>query len=328
MFGLLCKIISLISNYPSPDINHLIPSVKYPREVWMYYEGKMPEILQIVTNHSQQILSEQWNVHFLTENTVEFYLKDRCFPETYHLYTPQAQSDYIRLHLLRQYGGWWIDASSNINSDVFMELAIDEVANTNAGLFGYCFEQCPRMVIESNVLYAPARSPLLVAWSDEYWKALNLGREKYIYEAFRSGVDMPKQIFPSYPKVNPYWTVYATERVAISRKMPRNLPIITKDAKQYIYKLYADCKWDSNCTRNGLKAELVNPRYQITKLTSAQRAKTWPGSQAKSRITGLEPNPPCIIIIQRKYLIESDLLWKEIYWCSILLFFISPSVCI
>ena len=160
---------------------------------------------------------------------------------------------------------------------------------TNASFFGYCFKQCPRGLIESSLIYAPKHSVFIQAWEEEYSKALLMGRNAYIYENYRDGVDLPMQLFKPYPFIYPYFTVYATQRVALVRRIPRNTIIRTSDANKQIYKLLNDCRWQLNCSVSALRSELTHQRYQVTKLWSWWRAKAWPGSGALSKATNIEP---------------------------------------
>ena len=264
-------------------------SPSYPNHVWMYYDGELVPVLQKLLNRTESILRHRWSFHYLTPDSLLLYIPYESFPTTYNQYASQAQSDWIRLKLLSQFGGWWIDASTIINSDKFMTEIRDVVIRTGAVFYGFCFNQCPKMLIESSVLYAKKNSPVTRAWEQEYTNALEIGREKYIYHAFRTGIDLPYQLFKPYPFVNPYFTVYATQRVAISRVIPRNTKVLTRDANTVIYQLMSDCNWHHNCIVEQLRLELTHPAYQVTKVWSWWRLQAWPGSEAKTTTTSREP---------------------------------------
>ena len=262
----------------------------YPNNVWMYYDGELPQLLLTLYQRAHDVLKYNWNLQLLTPLSLHLFLDSQSFPKTFHLYTPQAQSDLIRLMLLKKYGGWWIDVSTIINSDLFMIQARQESIRTNASFFGYCFKQCPRGLIESSLIYAPKRSLFIQAWEEEYNEALLLGRSAYIYQSYRNGIDLPIQLFKPYPFIYPYFTIYATEKVALVRQIPRNTTIRTHDANTQIYKLLNDCRWQLNCSILALRSELTHRRYQVTKLWSWWRGKAWPGSGAVSKSTNIEPD--------------------------------------
>ena len=261
----------------------------YPKHVWMYYDGELAPVLKTLVNRTRDILSSQWNFFFITPESLDKYISQRAFPRHFDKYASQAQSDWIRLELLAKYGGWWIDASTIINSDRFMEEIRNELITTQGVFYGFCFNQCPNMLIESSVLYSNRNSTLVRAWEFEYTTALQDGRESYIYNSYRAGIDLPFQLFKSYPFVNPYFTIYAAERVAISRKIPRKTVFLTRDANTLIYKLMTDCNWQRNCIVDKLHQELSNPAYQVTKLWSWWRLQAWPGSEAKTTTSSREP---------------------------------------
>ena len=262
---------------------------EYPKHVWLYYDGDLPQILISLVTRTRRVLSSNWIFHFLTPESIREYLDIDSFPVTYSLYATQAQSDLIRLALLKRYGGWWIDTSTIVNSDQFMKEIRDLTIDKDVDFFGYCFTQCPRMLIESSILYSRRNSSFVTVWEKDYSRALATGREAHIYQAFRDGIDLPAQLFKPYPYVNSYFTIYATERVAISRLMPRKTRIMTKDANDEIYKLFDDCQWEWACSVHSLRSEMTIPRYQVTKLWSWWRAQAWPGSGAKKIVTENEP---------------------------------------
>ena len=257
----------------------LTPNTDSSRNVWIYYDGHMVPVLVFLVEKAKETLSSRWNVHFLTAETIPHYLKRSTFPMNYNLYSPQAQSDFIRLSLISEYGGWWLDVSTILNSDSFMENALRQVKRAHAVFYGYCM-QCPRLLIESGVFYAPKDSIFIHIWKNEYRKALEIGRIHYMYQTFRSNINLPANNFIRYPIVNPYFTVYTAEQVALSR-IPRRTPLIIHNSETAIYKLLNDCRWDLNCGVAALRNELFVPRYQITKVWSWWRREAWPGAEAK-----------------------------------------------
>ena len=261
----------------------------YSNHVWMYYDGEMVPILSSFIEKANDTLKDTWFFHFTTPATLPDFLNTSLFPQTISLYVPQIQSDLIRLRLLDKYGGWWIDVSTIVNSDEFMQNALNETEQENAVFFGYCFLQCPHLLIENGIFYATVHSPLIQAWDKELTKALIMGRENYIYALLRAGINLPTQLFTIYPFVNPYFAAYAAERAAISRVIDRKVNYVTKPAIQYIYKLFADCSWNKNKCIPLLRNEIIQPKYQITKLWTSWRRIAWPGSEAKSIPTSFEP---------------------------------------
>ena len=261
----------------------------YPRIVWMYYDGALPALLEQILRKTQTILAHNWTVRVLTPKDLPLLLDVNSFPSTFSLYATQMQSDLIRLRLLEKYGGWWIDVSTIINSDVFMNEMLEEVILANASFGGYCYKQCPRQLIENGIFYAQQGSEFVHAWNEEFTRALSFGRENYIYSLYRSGVDLQTQIFYTYPEINPYFASYAAQRAVLARRVPRNISIVTRDSEDVIYKLFQECEWEELCGIAALQTELVMPKYPVTKVWSQWRRKAWPGTEAARKRTMNEP---------------------------------------
>ena len=257
---------------------------EYPRIVWMYHSGQMkpgvPDIFNITKGNLKN-----WDLRFLIDENISLYLNSSLFPEEFHHIIPQHRSDFLRLCLLYYYGGWYIDTTVMINSDSFMEDALEEIKKKRAQLYGYCFLQCPLKNIESNVLYAPKHSSVMKAWKDEFESAIIHGETRYTYEVHRNGVDVPAQIFRPYPSVYSYLVIYTTQQAAFNKVLPRKPTIISYNSEDYIYQFVKDCEYDNKCIISSIKQQFVRPKYQVLKIFYGFRNQIWKGSA---------PNPSSI----------------------------------
>ena len=283
--GLFCREELMISDLREQNSENS----NYPTHLWMYYDGEIHPIIRQMINRTLTTTKQNWNIHFLTGDNVSIYIDRTLLPDKFHLYSCQNQADLLRLILLNKYGGWWMDATTIVNSDGFMLDARDELMKTEADFFGYCWLQCPKTLIENNVMYAKKKSAFISGWESEYKKALALGREEYIYTRYRNGIDFASQLFLKYPQVNVYFTAYAAQRVALTRIIPRSTRIRTIPAEDYIYKLMVSCDWNAKCLANILPYELQGGQFPITKIPSLNRRQVWPGTGAPSRRKSIEP---------------------------------------
>ena len=263
----------------------------YPKTIWTFYAGPIHPIVQKMINKTRQTLSDNWTIFFLTEDNWTSFIEDWQLPITFDLYSIQNQADLFRLILLDRYGGWWIDPTTIVNSDRFMKNARSQLIQRNGDFYGFCWLQCPKLLIENNVMYVPRQSTFIHAWKDEYFKALSQGRENYIYETYRNGIDFATQLFTHYPYLRPYFTAYVAQQAALTRIIPRRTVIITNPAEDYIYKLMVKCDWEARCLQQFLPKELEpdSGSYEVTKVPAYNRQQVWPGYRAPAVRKEKEP---------------------------------------
>lgn len=263
----------------------------FTKNIWTYYAGPIHPIIQKMINKTRQTLSENWTMFFLTDENWTAFIEDWQLPITFDLYSIQNQADLVRLILLDRYGGWWIDPTTIVNSDRFMRHARTQLIEQHGDFYGFCWLQCPKLLIENNVMYVPRQSTFIHAWKDEYFKALTQGRENYIYETYRNGIDFATQLFIHYPYLRPYFTAYVAQQAALARRIPRRTVIITKPAEDYIYKLMVKCDWEARCLQQFLPKELEpdSGNYEVTKVPAYNRQQVWPGYRAPAVRKEKEP---------------------------------------
>ena len=96
-------------------------STPIPKIIWSYWNDANipPKVEQILRNRGE-VLST-WEQRVLNEQSVYHYIPRGRFPKGYSGLTHQAKSDWIRLYLLKVYGGCWMDASIIVNSSEGVE---------------------------------------------------------------------------------------------------------------------------------------------------------------------------------------------------------------
>lgn len=226
--------------------------LEYPRIMWSFYDREMPAPIKEMFDETVKNVNNSWKFFYLTYDNLSLYLNTSTFPSHLRSVLPAQQSDYIRMRLLEQYGGWWIDTALIINNNNIMEEFYDEIVEKKAEFFGVCNLQCPRKLIEDGFIYAPKGSIVIRKWREEMEKIHKVGQKNYIYNTYRSGVTIPFCLFePRYPKVNPYMTAFAAEQKVLDRLIPRNTSLVLRYGNETLY------KWLSFMYSNNLKYEDV-----------------------------------------------------------------------
>lgn len=141
--------------------------------VWMFWDrDPLPDVIQAFWNNWQHWCAKsKYNFVpvLLTDTNVDQYVDTRMHPcmTSATTYSPALRSDFIRLELLKRYGGVWLDATIAITEPLDWIIGDDKRGhlyfqamfnpkNMNIG--------CNVPIIENSFLYAPPNHPLVVEW--------------------------------------------------------------------------------------------------------------------------------------------------------------------
>lgn len=81
-----------------------------PKVIWTYWnEGTPPKLVQLCMNGWKR-LNPDFKIVLIKRNTVTDIIQDPL-PENFNSFSPQRQSDWIRLAVLKNFGGYWLDST-------------------------------------------------------------------------------------------------------------------------------------------------------------------------------------------------------------------------
>lgn len=236
-----------------------------PKIVWTHWDSDdLPELCRLCIARTRRVLYD-WDVRFIT--TPEF-LKLCTPPAEFDSLAKQAQSDFIRLWLLKEYGGTWMDISIVLNKS--LNDLYDESVATRAECTGFYldgFTTNPSYpVFESWFIMAPVGSRVIASWYNEFYKAVTMGFANYKKMAQAEGVDM-QRIFQN--ENDTYLTIHLCYQVVIQKRGPTN--ILYKKAEDTMYSVHQKCDFDGPC----MKTEFAKPSVRdipYIKLRGGDRA--------------------------------------------------------
>jgi hypothetical protein len=193
-----------------------------------------------------------------------------CTPPTeFHALTKQHQADFIRIWLLKEYGGTWMDISIVLNKS--LNNLYDEAVATKAECAGFYLEGFTTNpaypVFENWFIMAPKDSHFIALWYDEFYKAVTMGFANYKRHAKSQGVDM-QRIFQK--DDDTYLTMHLCYQVVIQKRMQQP-NILYKKAEDTMYSVHQKCGFDGSC----MKTEFANPAVRdipYIKLRGGDRA--------------------------------------------------------
>lgn len=154
------------------------PSI-VPKKIWIYWQSKDASPLVDLSIQRIRKLHPEFEVKVLNQKTISNYID---VPDFSHLNLPIANiSDYIRLALLKKYGGIWIDASTFLTEN--LDWILSRIHGYDAFLFysDECTTIKKKPISENWLIVAPENSKFINAWFEEFKKCLLSGNPKLYY---------------------------------------------------------------------------------------------------------------------------------------------------
>jgi hypothetical protein len=188
-------------------------SYTIPKKIWTFWSVKSPSYFASFCIERWKALHPDYQVIVINEDNIVEYLPEFDMTLFNHPLLPiQNVSDLIRLSLLENYGGVWLDAS------VFIEDRIDEIIDIQSNqldFFGYFDKlgekrQIPP-IVETWFLIAPKGSPFISLWRKELllcFQSLN-PKEHYINR------DDFNLLIEGYEDIKDYMLVYVAQQIVL-----------------------------------------------------------------------------------------------------------------
>lgn len=248
-------------------------STPIPKIIWSYWNDANipPKVEQILRNRGE-VLST-WEQRVLNEDSVYHYIPRGKFPKGYSALTHQAKSDWIRLYLLKVYGGCWMDASIIVNSSQGVEHMYTESVRSSSELSGFylsshTLNSVKESYIESWFIMAPPNSRVVSLWYEEFTEAVTGGFLPYKKKVFSkinvSNIYSPKD-------EDTYLTIHSSLQYVLQVRIPSTPKIIIYDAADTMFKPHIDCKWNSECTVRFIRETPKEKQPTYIKLRSQER---------------------------------------------------------
>lgn len=243
-----------------------------PKIIWSYWnDHNIPKDVQLILDHRAQVLDSYKHI-VLYEDTLADYI-DEPPPANYDTLTSHAnKTDWMRLTLLKKYGGCWMDASIIVNDAAGFDKLYEEAYRKQVELSAFYLENAtyrgdPYTYIESCFLIAPKGSQLIRKWQKEFCYAITIGFNQYRKQVIHR--------IKNSDKIGVYLTIHTTLQIVLKDCwfMPN---ILLYRAEDTIFKLRDECGWDNEkayeCVMNKLSTDkTIHRRIPYIKLTNAER---------------------------------------------------------
>jgi hypothetical protein len=156
-----------------------LPKVIY--SYWDNYESN--ELIQAFINNFKKKLSKNWEIIIISNNNIHKYVS-KDFINKYKNLEPFRFSDFLRLELLKNNGGCWIDMTTIIIDGSFMDKFHNEITKNKSDvlLFEYKVKTLDKKYpyLENWFIMAPKNSKYILDLYTEFDKANSIGYYNYI----------------------------------------------------------------------------------------------------------------------------------------------------
>jgi len=227
-----------------------LSSYSLPKIIWLYWDTpERPTLVQQIYDYNKDKL-RGWDVRFLNKTDLPKYISDSDYPKNYSLLSTPHQADWIRLYLLKHYGGCWTDASIIFNDFSVMDRLYTQSVSIRSQLTGFSFKRT-HLYIENWFIMAPKNSSVISLWFQEYTKAVEMGFMNYKHRLFDLGVNLSK-IYKRHTD-DVYLTQHACIQYVLQKQFLFTPPMIILPAEDAMLKIRQECNYDCKCTMNTIR---------------------------------------------------------------------------
>jgi hypothetical protein len=261
LVALIVLITTLICIAEEP---HYIPKI-----IWTHWNSpKMPPNVARILEERKKALPN-WTHIIVHDDTFRKYV-DTEPPANFAGLSPQHRADWIRLALLKRYGGLWADSGIIFNSEQALDAIYDEACATRAHLTVFRLFDKTDKYLENWFIMAPQRSDILCDWHSEYNRAVQMGFKAYKERVFSKGVHIIEKIYKR-DDDNVYLTQHACLQSVI-QSAPYKSRILIKDAETSMFAVQEACNWDHKCIVGKLSQDpTIRHRFPYIKLRGGDR---------------------------------------------------------
>ena len=242
-----------------------------PKIVWTHWDSDDPPLHTQKTIERMRKMLPDWQVNFLSTGQFLDSINQEEIPPYFSTLRVEAQSDWIRLKLLKKYGGCWMDSGIILNQSI-NNFYRDCVSNkADLLVFKILGKQSnPKYpVAESWFIMAPPESPVVTVWLEEFERAIQMKFLRYKTALQQEGVDLQKIMVQ--PR-DTYLMIHSCFQKVIQQRMPPNAKIVYHTAEETMFKLHAKiCKWDQKCISKKLQDVTYCKSIPYIKLRGADR---------------------------------------------------------
>lgn len=209
-----------------------------PKIVWSYWHSEIKPLVVEQCVRNWMTLNPAFAVNLVDSGNLFDFVRKEELPQTFHHLGGVRQSEWLRLYLLRRYGGIWLDASIVLTRP--LDWLLEAQAASRAHYLGFYLDRytvradCP--IIDSWSMAAPAKSRFIEDWFAEFsGKALT---ESMAYIEALGDAAFRAHILQKIPSPG-YLAVHVAAQVLLHRQKGYRLHLIRAEDSAYFFQTRA-----------------------------------------------------------------------------------------
>jgi hypothetical protein len=216
-----------------------------PKKIYAYWDNlDENKLIQKFTENWRKKIPDSWEIIILDKKSINNYVSSE-FIKKYNRLESFRFSDFLRLELLKNNGGVWMDISTLILTGDFLDTYRNEMIDKR---YNVCLYEFPSRTIDKNNPYlenwfimAPKNSRFINDLYTEFNKSFEMGFIKYKKEVLiPSGTNLKQSI--SYDDKQTYKMQHAIINYLIHTGKKYNINI--KNALNSMFRLQDKLKWN------------------------------------------------------------------------------------
>ena len=245
-------------------------SNKVPKIIWTFWhdEDKIPSLIKYCIQTWIKS-NPDYKIYFLTRQNYRNFIDIPSYiTEHSNINDYEARfSDMIRIHLLYEYGGVWMDASI-ICKESLNDWLYWDIQSFGKNFFGYYIQQNITddryPVIENWFMATTPKNNFILLWKNEFMEIINFSSvNEYLQHRKSLGVNFQKIVSPNYMAM-----YVAVQKILQIDKYPTE-KMYLKKAEEGPYKYISINDWKSE---KSLKMACNNKMFtKFMKLTNRER---------------------------------------------------------
>jgi len=218
-----------------------------PKKIFMYWNNlSNNKIIQANIELCKRKIPNDWEINVIDNNNLNQYVS-REFINKYSWLDPTRFSDFLRLELLKNYGGVWMDAGIIVINGTFLNTFYNEMIELR---YDACLYELKSRTIDPNIPYlenwfimSKKNGELINDLYTEFNKSFEMDFLKYkLNVLIPSGVILEKTI--GYDDKRTYLMQHAIINYLFHQGHKYNINI--KDAQDSMFKIQIYKKWNNN----------------------------------------------------------------------------------
>lgn len=167
---------------PPGDQTPTSPPAPIPKLIWAYWHETPPPDFIARCQANWQRFAPDHEVRFLHQGNIRDWVNTQAFEDRLQKLPHYRQADWLRLQLLAQHGGFWIDASALLCESLDWAHQLQQQSQAEfVGFYIDRFTTRPEQpIVENWFMAAHAGSAFVRDLAEEFGHALSIGEEAYL----------------------------------------------------------------------------------------------------------------------------------------------------